>query len=162
MNQVNLSNIIDAVEFQSDENFSYIDKRTNTICLISEEAFSLAKDGDDDYPEWMDEMVQLAKSYLEDDTNFISLPSRYDVNEYRMMENFAFSLNNERQKENLLIALQGKGAFRRFIDTVNYLGIADNWYQYRDKQYKEFVQEWCEMEGIKIEQGCPTKSLTNT
>jgi hypothetical protein len=157
MNKVNLSDIIDGVECQSDENFSYIDKRTNTVCLISQEAISVAEDGEDDYPEWMDEMVQLAKSYLEDDTNFIALPSQYDVDEYSMMENFTFSLNDERHKENLSIALQGKGAFRRFKDTVIYLGIADNWYQYRDKQYKEFVLEWCEMEGIKVEQSCSAK-----
>lgn len=106
MNKVNLSDIIDGVECQSDENFSYIDKRTNTVCLISQEAISVAEDGEDDYPEWMDEMVQLAKSYLEDDTNFIALPSQYDVDEYSMMENFTFSLNDERHKENLSIALQ--------------------------------------------------------
>lgn len=152
MKKVNLSDILDAVEFQSDENFSYIDKRTNTVCLISQEALSLAEDGDDDYPEWMDDMVQLAKSLIEDNTNFIALPSQYDVDEYRMMEDFAFALNDERHKENLLIALQGKGAFRRFKDTLIYLGIADTWYQYRDEQYKEFVLDWCEMEGIEVEQ----------
>ena len=157
MNKVNLSDLITGVESQSDENFSYIDKRTNTVCLISQEAISAAEDGEDDYPEWMDEMVQLAKSYLEDDTNFIALPSQYDVDEYSMMENFTFSLNDERHKENLSIALQGKGAFRRFKDTVIYLGIEDNWYQYRDKQYKEFVLEWCEMEGIKVDQSGSAK-----
>ena len=113
MNKVNLNDIIDAVEFQSDENYSYIDKRTNTVCLISQEALSLAENGENDYPEWMDDMVQLAKSFLEDDTNFIALPSQYDVDEYSMMENFAFSLNDAHHKENLSIALQGKGAFRR-------------------------------------------------
>jgi hypothetical protein len=157
MNKVNLSDIINGVESQSDENFSYIDKRTNTVCLISEEAISMVEDGEDDYPEWMDDMVQLAKSYLEDDTNFIALPSQDDVDEYSMMENFTFSLNDERHKENLSIALQGKGAFRRFKDTVIYLGIADSWYQYRDKQYKEFILEWCEMEGIKVDQSCSAK-----
>lgn len=157
MNKINLSDIIDAVEFQSNEHFSYIDKRTNTVCLISEEAFSLAEDGDDDYPDWMNDMIQLAKSYLEDKTRFIALPSQHDVEEYRMMEDYAFSLTNERHKENLLIALQGKGAYRRFKDTVIHLGIAENWYQYRDLRYKEFVLEWCEMEGIKVEQSCSTK-----
>lgn len=157
MNKVNLSDIIDGVESQSYENSSYIDKRTNTVCLISQEAISVAEDGEDDYPEWMDDMVQLAKSYIEDDTNFIALPSQYDIDEYSMMENFTFSLNDERHKEILSIALQGKGAFRRFKDTVIYLGIADNWYQYRDKQYKEFVLEWCEMEGIKVDQSCSVK-----
>lgn len=74
-----------------------------------------------------------------------------------MMEHFTFSLNDERHKENLSIALQGKGAFRRFKDTVIYLGIVDNWYQYRDKQYKEFILEWCELEGIKVDQSCSGK-----
>lgn len=94
---------------------------------------------------------------MEDDTNFFALPTHYDIDEYSMMEHFTFSLNDERHKENLSIALQGKGAFRRFKDTVIYLGIVDNWYQYRDKQYKEFILEWCELEGIKVDQSCSGK-----
>lgn len=90
MNKVNLSDLINAVEFHSDENFSYLDKRTNTVCLISQEALSLAEDEREDYPEWMHDMIQLAKSYLEDNTNFIELPSQYDADEYSMMENFVF------------------------------------------------------------------------
>lgn len=157
MNKIKLNDIIDAVQFHSDEFFSYIDKRTNTVCLISQEAFSLAEYSKDDYPEWMSNMIQLAKAYSEDSTNFIELPSQYDVDEYSMMQNFAFSLSSENHKENLLIALQGKGAFRRFKEVVIYLGIANKWHQYRDKQYKEFILEWCETEGIKVEQHCSEK-----
>jgi phage anti-repressor protein len=152
VNKINLDDIIDGMEFQSGEGFSYIDKRTNTVCLITQEALSLAEDGDENYPEWMKEMIQLAKSFLEDDTDFIELPSQYDVHEYKIMENFAFSLNDGRNEEKLLMALRGKGAFRKFKDTVIYLGMQDNWYQYREEQIKEFVLSWCKINGIHVEQ----------
>lgn len=57
----------------------------------------------------------------------------------------------------LSIALQVKGPFRKFKDTVIYLGIVDGWYQYRDKQYQKSLLEWCEIEGIKVEHNCSEK-----
>ncbi len=111
------------------------------------EELSLVEEGDDDYPKWMEENIKLAKSYFEDDSNFIELPSQDDLDEYKIMEDFAHSLTDQHNQDKLLIALSGKGAFRRFKDTVIFLGIADNWYKYRDEQYKEFVLEWCEMKG---------------
>ncbi|MFC3909058.1 UPF0158 family protein [Legionella dresdenensis] len=150
MNKVKLSDIINALEFQFDESSSFIDKRTNEVCVISDEELSYAEDGNDDYPGWMEENIAIAKAYLEDDSNFIALPLQEEVNEYRIMENFANSITDKHNQDKLFIALSGKGAFRRFKDTVNFLGIADGWYKYRDDQYKKFALEWCEMNGIEV------------
>lgn len=148
MTKIKLSDLIDALQFQSEEYHSFIDLRNNTVCIISDIAISYAEDNDDDYPKWQHEEVQLAKAYLDNCDNFIELPSQYDVNEYSMMEDFAFDLENDRNKELLFIALRGKGAFRRFKDTVNLLGLEDEWYRYRDEQYKQFILNWCDTEKI--------------
>jgi len=51
---------------------------------------------------------------------------------------------DERAAEKLSIALNGKGAFRRFKDTL--YGVDEQWlqawYQWRDKQLKTVVDEW--------------------
>ena len=43
----------------------------------------------------------------------------------------------------MLASLRGKGAFRRFKDTVFYLGIRDDWFAYRDKRFREIAERWC-------------------
>ncbi|MDP3706180.1 MAG: UPF0158 family protein [Legionellaceae bacterium] len=151
MNKLKLSDLVDALECYFDEHRSFIDLKNNIVCLISDSALSCAENNDDNYPAWQHEEIQSAKAYLEDHSNFIALPSQYDVNEYDMMENFAFALDDEHQKEKLLIALRGKCAFRRFKDTACFLGIENDWYCYRDKQYKQFMLDWCETNDITID-----------
>jgi hypothetical protein len=152
MNKLKLANIIDAIEFHSDEHHAFIDVKNHTVCILSESALSYAENNDEGYPDWQHEEIQEAKAFLEDETNhYIALPTQHDADEYSMMENFAFTLNDENKKEKLLIALQGKGAFRRFKDTAIFLDIENDWYHFRDKRYKKFTLDWCESNGINIE-----------
>lgn len=93
----------------------------------------------------------MAHEYLKDSSSFIELPDQYELNEYSMMEDFIDEQVNDNYAEKLSIAISGKGAFRRFKDTVNNLGIADDWYKYRDEQYKQFILEWCKQQEIELD-----------
>lgn len=75
------------------------------------------------------------EEYDEDD-DYIDLPNSYDINEYRMMENFVYSLPRGKNQTILYNAIQGRGAFRRFKDKLHEIGMANEWYKYRDQQYK--------------------------
>ncbi|GHU68045.1 hypothetical protein FACS1894184_09110 [Clostridia bacterium] len=44
----------------------------------------------------------------------------------------------------LAVAIQGKGAFRRFKDTMRYVGLEDEWYRFKDAAYKLKAIEWCD------------------
>ena len=49
----------------------------------------------------------------------------------------------EQMREKMLASLKGKGAFRRFKDTVFYLGIRDDWFAYRDNRFRDIAERWC-------------------
>lgn len=87
--------------------------------------------------------------YDEDD-DYIDLPDSYHINEYPMMENFVYSLPRGKNQTILYNAIQGRGAFRRFKDKLNEIGLAKTWFEYRDQQYKEIALEWCEENGIEV------------
>lgn len=150
LNPLKLTDLVDAIECYTDEHRILIDRTKNEVCIISDEAISLVENGEDDYPEWQEEEVEWAKAYLNNESNFIALPSQHEANEYSMMEDFVSALDNESQREKLLIALHGKGAFRRFKDTAIHLDIIDDWYFFRGEQYKEFILDWCKREGIQV------------
>jgi hypothetical protein len=66
---------------------------------------------------------------------------------YQWMVDFVDEIvapTDEHVAEKLSIALNGKGAFRRFKDTLH--GVDDQWlqawYQWRDKRLKAAVDEW--------------------
>ncbi|WP_240035284.1 UPF0158 family protein [Neobacillus notoginsengisoli] len=65
------------------------------------------------------------------------------------MEDFCYSLTDENKKEVLHKSILGKGAFRRFKDNVNRLGISSQWYEFRDQRYREIAKEFCESKNIE-------------
>ncbi len=65
------------------------------------------------------------------------LPTQYEINEYQIMVDFIDSIENPETKSNLQRLIQGKGAFRRFKDYCAEMDIIQEWYNYRDKRYKE-------------------------
>lgn len=66
----------------------------------------------------------------------IMLPTRYYINEYGMMEDFAETISNIRLQNQLYISLNGSGAFRRFKDTCINFDIINDWYKYRDERHR--------------------------
>ena len=150
--KVKLNDLVDAIEFHSDESKSFIHLKTGEIYLITDEAICIAENDDRNYPDWMKDLIKITKDYLENENDYLALPSQYEVNEYQIMEDFASNLENQDKTDKLLFCLRGKGAFRRFKDAVILLDIDKEWYSYRDERYQQFAREWCEVNEIALEE----------
>ena len=106
----------------------------------------------------LDTDEELAKK-IDTSNDYIKLPSQYDLNEYQIMENFADNVNDVRIAKKLWIALNGRKPFRRFKDTINYLGIAQDYYKFRFQAYLDIAVEWCEDNKIPYEWKNPPKEF---
>jgi Uncharacterised protein family (UPF0158) len=63
--------------------------------------------------------------------------------QYRWMERFVTSVEDETLRERLIIAIDGKGAFRRFKDVLlHYPGERERWFSYRADLLHAFINEW--------------------
>ena len=82
---------------------------------------------------------------------YIALPTKYYIDEYNMMEGFIETIKDERLYNQLYIAINGQGAFRRFKDTCINFDIIDDWYKFRDEKYKELAINWCKNNNIEYE-----------
>ena len=80
---------------------------------------------------------------------WIAAPGQRDLNEYDIMADFAESVPDPRANELLSVALEGKGAFRRFKDTLHRVGLADEWYDFKHKAFVDIAREWCEENEIE-------------
>lgn len=80
------------------------------------------------------------------------MPRQYDINDYRIMEEFIHELPEGRSQDILDSAIRGRGAFRRFEDKLYDLGLEQEWYRYRDEAYERIAREWCEQYKIEIEE----------
>ena len=155
MNKVDLDKVLEALEFVSDEGNSYYNKGTGEIIYIGEEEQRIADrcemDELEGYPEWQREIIETAIDLEENWDNYISLPSKFDIDEYEIMVEFCDSIENDRISKQLSNSLNGRGAFRRFKDTAIRLNVENKWYDFRDEALKKIAVEWSEDNGIEIE-----------
>jgi len=149
--QVKLDKIIDALESVSDTQNAYYNRSTGEVICVSEDDFRLAErieEGEesfDNLPQWEVSVIQDAIDIQNDeDEKYIELPTRYDIDEYSIMEDFIRSIPDVDISQNLASSIRGSGAFRRFKDTIARFGIEDQWYKFRDAEIKRIALEWCQ------------------
>jgi hypothetical protein len=76
------------------------------------------------------------------------------------MEQFVAMVDDPALRERLLIAIDGKGAFRRFKDVLlNYPNEREKWFTYRADLLHWQMQQWIEREGIEPSEAAPWGSV---
>ena len=149
MKPTKLSELVEALEFDSDEYGNRVDLQTGSVVRLAHSLVSAVEEGDEDALEdladWEKEEVEIAKAVVADSgERFVDAPDKFDFDEYRHMERFIGTVENAEAAEQLWRAIKGKGAFRHFKDTASRLGLLKQWYQYRDEAMREFVRDWAE------------------
>jgi hypothetical protein len=84
---------------------------------------------------------------LESD-DFVALPDKFEIHEYSITERFCLFLPDEGLRDELLHAIRGSGAFRRFKAAIYRKEIQDDWYRFRNEALKRIATDFLESEGI--------------
>jgi len=150
---VRLQDIVDALEMQFDESSSFLDLDTGQVETVSHDLLREAEEpGDEapDLPAWQDSEWELAKRIVSTD-RFQPLPSKFDVHEWEIMQDFSHSLEPSGIREELLDAIHGAGAFRRFKHTLRQHGIESAWFAFRTDALRQIARDWCEENRIAWE-----------
>lgn len=98
--------------------------------------------------DWEIEQNEETKMALSNPEDYIRLPSQYDLDEMRIMKDFIGEIQDERASDKLWDALEKRRPFRGFKDAVNYLGIEDQWFAFRQEALREIAKVWCKENGI--------------
>lgn len=138
--KIPLNIIVDAIETADDEWNQYLDIENMEVVSLPEYPFA------GEYDEDEKELSELIEE--EWNVRFFGLPSRFDIHEYNIMEQFIWSLPEGQMQDSLENAIRGKGAFRRFKDNIIRYGIEQSWYDYEKEAYRKIAVEWCEDLGL--------------
>ena len=146
---IKLKDIIEGLEFLTEEGSSYLNTTTGEVVYVTTEELRAAEEEQplEDFPEWQHDAIRIAGEIRETD-HYLPLPDRFEINEYCMMERFCLSVDDDDLRDDLCDAIRGRGAFRRFKDRVHAYGMAEAWYRYRDEALREMAMAWCEAHGI--------------
>lgn len=148
--KVKLGDVVDALEMQADEMSTYLNKRTGEVVPTTSEDMSAVEEEEDldDYPEWQQETILKAKEILESE-DWIALPSKFDIDEYAIMEEFCRSVADQETSDRLLSCIRGKGAFGRFRGAVDVLDLRQEWFDFRATELERIAVEWLEVNEIE-------------
>jgi hypothetical protein len=129
----------------------YLNRLTGKYLAMTDEDIAAAESDDpaddESLPDWQRELMSEIREAIASD-DWLALPSKFDIDEYRIMEAFSSSLAGEAQRRDFLDAIRGSGAFRRFKQKVHAHGIEKDWYQFRDEALRRIAVDWLEANEI--------------
>ena len=135
--KINLKQVIFAVESASEAFQEYFDTQTGETVVLADPFITGERD------EALAELIENSPG------RFLPFPSKYEIHEYRIMADFVDELRPGAAKEELVGAIQGKGAFRRFKSGIRYHRLEQQWYDYLDKAQREIAIRWCEENSVE-------------
>lgn len=161
----------DAFEAQSFEMAYYLDTETGEVLMIldedryhHQETYEKYADPDDmenfdieaalaqsDLADWQKQQV-LAVELVEAHSGgrVIAVPDRPNYEAYNEMQDFIYTIEDERLHNWLLDVTQGRGAFRRFRDVLErHPAERERWFAFRDNRLRQRILDWLEAAGIE-------------
>jgi hypothetical protein len=170
--KVNFDDIQKAMEDVSRDTFDYyFDAETGQVISFSEEIMReitsrlydsdfediregieyIEFDEEPDLPDWMlDEVDLTLEVLLNREERYVRIPERRTSDAYQSMVDFIKTVEGPMLKEELSLALNGKGAFRKFKDIlINHPKERKRWHGYDAKTMKREIRAWLSSLGIK-------------
>jgi hypothetical protein len=117
-----------------------------------------------DLPCWMEDEVELVIDVLLDENGrYVHIPVRYSPEAHQVMTVFIETVKDHALKGELTLALNGKGAFRKFKDIlINYPKERKRWHGYNAKAMEKIIHEWLQSLRIESAQIYPEKKERGT
>lgn len=147
--KINLSDVIEAIEFESDLVKHYYNKNSGIIIGVEDSNASTYKaslvEDLDKFEEWEKELICNLYDFQENPEDYISLPSKDEINEYGMLVDFCDSLKDLDLKNKLL---NNNESFLKLKQAVESNGLLSSWYEYREEAEKEIAINWCKNNNI--------------
>jgi hypothetical protein len=127
---IDIDELCSAMENSSYENDYYLDLETGEILFLSGYM-------DDEETEKLRDRID------EDADRYEQIPKAQSYEGYEDMKDFIATVEDEHLAELLEVAINGKGAFRRFKDVLlGYLEERERWFKFKDDRVRERALEW--------------------
>ena len=88
---------------------------------------------------------------VEDNPDYIALPTKFDLDDYGIMKDFMFTQKDEKIRSEISDAIHRRGAFGNFRDVVERHALLQNWYDFKQADYENHVKDWCEENDLEWE-----------
>ncbi len=134
--KVNIKKVADALTSLSGDDCCFYNKTTGELVWFN---------GNNENPN------DLEIEDIEDDPDYIVLPSKFDLDDYGIMKDFMFAQEDEKIRSEINDAIHRRGAFRNFRNVIERYSLLQAWYDFKQADYESDVKDWCEENGLEWE-----------
>lgn len=149
---ISLRDVVNELESIGDQIHAYLNVRTGETYTVIDDMNEVAEDIDEDelaaLPQWQRD-DHAKRCEIQDSDDWKALPGKHDINEWQFLQDFAEEQTDTRIQDELLDAIRGSGAFRRFRRLIDRFGIEEKWYHHRAEQLKQVAIDWLEANDLK-------------
>jgi len=147
---VDLNRLIEEMDMQFEDYKILVNKKTGEIVTVSSDNLGNIEDGEIEppytgYQDWEKEELKLCEEIIDNYNDYVKIPSE-------IMEDFCYSLEDNKLRNKMCQAINGRGAFRRFKDNLSYYDIEEEWYKFKEERLKEIAIKWCEDNYLEYEE----------
>lgn len=141
--KVNLSDVIEAIEFEGELLSHYYNKETGIIIYVEDESTTNYKASDikdiEKFEDWERELIKGLYDLKHNPEKYIQLPTKEEINEDAMMRDFLKCIeNNNINSEDL----EGY-SIMKLKEKIESIGKLNQWYDYRENKEYEIAKNWC-------------------
>lgn len=137
---VNINKLVELMDIQSNELYYYYDLINECFVSVPSEEFTKEFGIDD-----------LTNKYTEHQ-NFLRIPSKIEIQEFNIMRNFALAVKNKSISNDILKALAGSGAYKKFLNKVSIYSLEKEWSDFRLQAIKKIAINWCKKNELNYEE----------
>jgi Uncharacterised protein family (UPF0158) len=143
-----LRQIVEELEILPEEATLYLDRESGELYPLGDEEASLVEEGrEDELPDWLCDEAPRIRELLTS-ARWLSLPTRFDIHEWAIMDAFTRSLDDPDLADELRAAIHRRGAFRAFKDALYRRGAQRDWFRFRDAAIADIAADWLDEHGV--------------
>ena len=149
---VNIAEIAELMDTRFDETECYLDLQTGKTEAIPAEMLGMDDEEGElsSMPDWQKDVRAVVKEIEAESGRYVPIPEPDSREAYDDMARFADTVTDPDLREHLGIALDGRGAFRRFRNVLdNHDSEQQRWFAFKDRAMSERVREWLAEIGIE-------------
>ena len=151
--EIDFEEITMAMEDSREFNEFFLDTRTGDLEVIPSELLgweSYDEEAISELPEWEQDLIPVVREIEEGSDRYQPVPHVPSHDVYDLMVVFAETVQDQQLRRLLRVALDGRGAFRRFKDVLSdYPQEQERWFAMKEAAMNEHVREW--LSGLGIE-----------
>ena len=134
---------------QFDGMSSYLDRDTGEVYVMPNDVLCEVEacDEPDHTAAWQEQQWEIARRIV-DSNSFVRLPTKWDVHEWEIFNEFAQSVERASIRAELLDAIHGSGVFRMFKTVIRQRRMVSAWSAFRTQALRQIASAWCEKQGI--------------